>query len=147
MPRGRPKRQLSEEKRGRLSYYEFSNLKKSISEIIQDPMLLASIDEKLMQSGKLHAFLKYSFEAAFYQAKENEKGFRNTFRPFGVSEEQLEMNKKKEGNRIRFRDMSQEKLRQLADAYARKTLEENRKKNNIPMVYEIMTTSSFFDTN
>ena len=110
-------------------------------------MLLASIDEKLMQSGKLHAFLKYSFEGVFYQAKENEKGFRNTFRPFGVSEEQLEMNKKKEGNRIRFRDMSQEKLRQLADAYARKTLEENRKKNNIPMVYEIMTTSSFFDTN
>ena len=137
--RGRPKRQLSEENRGRLSFYEFSNLQKSISEIIQDPVLLTSIDEKLIQSGKLYALLKYSLEAAFYQAKENEKEFRNTFRPYGVSDKQLEINEKKDGNWIRFRDMSPEKLRQLASAYSRNTLEKYRNKNNIPIIYRIMS--------
>jgi hypothetical protein len=137
--RGRPKRQLSEENRGRLSYYESSNLKKSISEIIQDPSLLASIDQKLIQSGKLYCLLKYSFEAAFYQAKENEREFLNTFRPYGVSEQQLESNTKKDGNWIRFKDMAPEKLKQLAGAYATKTLDERFKKNNIPIVYKIMT--------
>jgi hypothetical protein len=137
--RGRPKRQLSEEKRGRLSFYEFSSLKKSISDVIQDPSLLASINEKLIRSGKIFSFLKYSFECAFNQAQKNEKEFLNTFRPYGVLEQQLEMNKQKEGSWIRFKDMSPEKLKQLAGAYAKRTQEEGCKKNNIPIVYEIIS--------
>lgn len=144
--RGRPKRQLSKEKRGRLSYYEFSGLKKAVSDIIQNQIMASSINEKLIKSGKLYGFLKYSFECAFYQAKENPSEFLNTFRPYGVLEPQLELNKKKEGNWMRFRDMSPKRLKQLAGAYANRVIEEGYKKNHIPIIYDIMAMCDILDS-
>jgi hypothetical protein len=136
MTRGRPKRTLSPESRGRDSYYDFSDLKRLIQAALKELPTTKLIDDRLLSDQKLYRFLKYSFSSAFYQAKEDEEAFLNSFRPYGLSEQQLELNKKSMGPWILFKDMTKEKLENLAGAYAKKAIEE-LKRNNIPIIYEV----------
>lgn len=136
LPRGRPKRKLSPESRGRDSYYDFSDLKKLVQAVLKELPTTKLLDDRLLSDQKLYRFLKYSFSSAFYQAKEDEEAFLNSFRPYGLSEQQLELNKKNMGPWILFKDLSKEKLENLAGAYAKKAIE-HLKKNDLPIIYEI----------
>jgi hypothetical protein len=143
LPRGRPTRVLSEESRGRYSYYRFSDIKNLVDAILNDPISLKRINDKLIQGGKLYNYLKYAFETAFNQAKQNEEAFLNTFRPYAIRYQQLELNRKSEGAWIKFRDMPRAKLKQLAGLYAEKIIKDS-KKNNIPLIYEIFIIGDIF---
>lgn len=134
LPRGRPNRELSPEYRGRNSYYVFSDLKNLISEVLKDPSMITSINGRLVSNKQLYGFLKYSYACIIHQAKQNEHSFQNTFRPYGMTEQQLELNGKREGPRILFKDISDKKLEQLAGAYAKRAIE-NLESNRIPIIY------------
>lgn len=82
-PRGRPSSyiDLDEERRGRLSYYEESRVKNILDEVVKDPDHVRRIDNEILGSTIFYRFLRYSFEAAFYQMKEDKEGFLNSFKP------------------------------------------------------------------
>lgn len=121
-PRGRPNSELSSETRGRLSYYEPSSLKKQISNALSEPSTVRHLNERLIKDKILYRFVKYSIASAFYQARENEDAFLNSFRPYGLRLEQLEMNSEKGWKLAEFNKMSDERLESLAGAYSKNVI-------------------------
>jgi hypothetical protein len=137
MHRGRPNHSFSPERRGRFSYYEFSELKMQINNLLREPSTMKAIDDRLLRDNILYRFLKYSISCAFYQAKDNEQALLNSFRPYGLKRQQLELNAKKGWSLVVFNEMSEEHLNQLATAYAINALQ-RLKISKIPLVYEIV---------
>lgn len=144
MSRGRPNESFSPEHRGRYSYYEFSDLKMQINKILMQPSTMKLIDDSLLKDNILYRFLKYSICSAFYQAKENEQAFLNSFRPYGLKRQQLELNAEKGWMLVHFKTMSIDKLEQLATGYAINALE-RLKISKIPLVYEIIVILQLLD--
>lgn len=124
-PRGRPSSNidLDEERRGRLSYYEESKVKNILDEVVKDPEAVRRIDNEILKSVLFYRFLRYSFEAAFYQMKEDEEGFLNSFKP-AIRKYGLAQKKKEEldGSWIYARDLTPEKIRRLSEGYALDTI-------------------------
>jgi len=135
-PRGKPKQAFSSERRGRNSYYDYSELKNIVHEFVTEPQMIELISERLLANEKLFSFLKYSFCTVFYQAKENPQEFLNSFRPYGLNYKQLELNSEKPGPWLNFSDMSTGKLEELAGSYTRKSIQ-NFQSSNIPIFYEV----------
>jgi hypothetical protein len=144
MTRGRPNSAFSPERRGRFSYYDFSILKKQINNIIKEPSIVGLIDDRLLRDDILYRFVKYSIASAFHQAKENEHAFLNKFRPYGLKRQQLDLNREIGGEFVPFKEMSQDKLNELAAGYAIKGINE-LKNSNIPLVYEIVILLQIID--
>ena len=77
-PRGRPTKDLAEERKGRPSYYELPEIRKIIDEIIKDPKAIKQINNAILGKDLLYRFLKYCFETRLYQLKENKSAFYET---------------------------------------------------------------------
>ena len=122
--KGRRKSYLAEESRGRNSYYESSIIKEVIDEVLRDPEAIKTIDDALIGTEIIYKFLKYSFEAGLYLSKENEKAFLNTYKP-EIMKYGLTYKKKDELNEswLYVKDLSKEKLKSLAKAYARNLIQ------------------------
>jgi len=133
--RGRPNDELRSERRGRNSFYTHSDLTKEIHAVLKDPSNLKFIDDGI-DAKKMHGFLKYSIASVFYQAKEDEQAFLNSLKPYGLKVQQLELNAEKEGPWILIKEISDSKLLELADAYAKKEME-HLLESDIPLIYEI----------
>jgi hypothetical protein len=128
-PRGRPKLYLSDELRGRKdSYYESSKIKVIIDEILNDPEAIKAIDNALIGSDIFYNYLKYSFETALYQMKENEQAFLNSFKPM-IRKYGLSYKKKDELDEswIYVKDLTEDKLKALAGAYSRNMIAQFKK--------------------
>jgi hypothetical protein len=95
------------------------------------------LNSKLLKDGILYKFLKYSISTAFYQAKENENAFLNSFRSYGLTQQQLEMNSEKQWKLVKFNKMSDDKLNQLATTYSHIILG-HLENSRIPFVYDII---------
>jgi hypothetical protein len=134
--RGRPKFEshLSDERRGRRSYYKLSKIKEIIDDVLKDFNVVKSIDNALITSNILYKFLKYSFETALYQIKENPNAFRNSYEPaikkYGIQ------NSSNDGSLILIKDLSEDKLKSLARMYAKNTIE-NFKKDEKNILYTL----------
>ena len=129
---GRPsyKSNLVIERRGRLSNYESSQIKKIIDEVLKDDETIKSINSSLFENG-LYEFLRYSWATTLYQMKQDERPFLNTFRPVGISKKQLELNyEQKPGPWIPISDLSEEKLERLSAAYAEETIKQYKENGN-----------------
>jgi hypothetical protein len=120
-PKGRPKSNgyTAEERRGGTSYYEPSKIKEIIDEIITDPQAIKEIDNTLIGTEIFYKFIKYSFETAFYQIKENKDAFFNTYKP-AIRKYGLVYNNKEEQNKtwIYARDLTENKIMALSEQYA-----------------------------
>jgi hypothetical protein len=120
-PRGRPSSNidLDEERKGRSSHYEGSKVKNILDEVLKDPEVISTIDNEILKSDLFCRFLRYSFEAAFYQMKEDEEGFLNSFKP-AIRKYGLAQKKKEElnGSWIYARDLTPEKIKKLSEGYA-----------------------------
>lgn len=123
--RGRPcsNNDLNEERRGRLSYYEESKVKNILDEVLKDSETIRRINNKILGTDLFHRFLKYSYEAAFYQMRTNEGGFLNSFRP-AIRKYGLVQKKKEEldDSWIYARDLTPEKIKRLSGSYALDTI-------------------------
>lgn len=134
--RGRPKFEshLSDERRGRRSYYKLSKIKEIIDKVLKDSKLVKSIDSGLITNDILYKFLKYSFETAFYQIQESEDAFFNSYKPaikkYGIQKSN------KDDSWILIKDLSEDKLKRLAGIYARNTIQ-NFKKDEKSIIYTI----------
>jgi hypothetical protein len=131
-PRGKPKfnSHFARERRGRLSYYNQTALKVKIDEVLGDPESMKLINGALIASDELYKFLKYSFATSFYQMKENEEAFFNSFKYLGITREQIKLNNKTPGPWIPISNLSIDKLERLAGAYAHQTIKEDYKDGN-----------------
>jgi len=135
-PRGRPKPEssLSDERRGRLSNYKRSRIREIIDEVVQDSNIVKSIDDALVTSNILYKFLKYSFETAFYQIKENPNAFVSSYNPaikkYGIQESN------NDDSWILIKDLPEDKLKRLAGSYATNTIQ-NFKKEEKSILYTI----------
>jgi hypothetical protein len=123
---GRPSSQsyLADERRGRLSYYKPSRIKKAIDETLHDEKAIESINRSLLGNKLFYEFLKYSWATTLYQMKQSEESFLNTFKTVGITKKQLDQNyeEKSQDKWIAINDVSEEKLQSLSTAYAQETI-------------------------
>jgi hypothetical protein len=135
-PRGRPKPEssLSEERRGRRSNYKRSTIREIIDEVLKDSKVVKLIDDALVTSNILYKFLKYSFETAFYQIKENPNAFVSSYNPaikkYGIQESN------NDDSWILIKDLPEDKLKRLAGSHARNTIQ-NFNKEEKSILYTI----------
>jgi len=91
-PRGRPISQSNSnnETRGRKSYYDISNVKEIIDQVLNDREFFKKIDDAITSSDIYFKHRKYSIEVSLYQMKQYGKEFINTYRPvfnkYGIEE-------------------------------------------------------------
>lgn len=122
-PRGRPKSdtRIVDERRGRFSYYQQSNVKGIIDEVIKDSDSINKIDNAVLNSEIFYRFLKYSFETYLYQMKENEKAFLNSMRGT-IIKYGLKDKKDLDSSDILARDLTPETIKRLSKGYAINTM-------------------------
>jgi hypothetical protein len=146
-PRGRPKSNdyTAEERRGGPSYYEPSKVKETIDEILKDPQAIKEIDNALIGTEIFYKFIKYSFETALYQIKENEDAFFNSYKP-AIRKYGLAYKNKEEINEswIYARDLTENKIKALSEQYAYRAIAQfrNEEKN---IIYTIAGLFYFCD--
>jgi hypothetical protein len=113
---------LAEETRGvRSSYYEPSEVKKMVDRVLADETLVRRLTDRLIQSGALHKLIKYGNSVLLHQAKMQEQSIFNTYRTAGLSETRTRLNSQamRGSRQILVRDLTDELIEALADAYAR----------------------------
>lgn len=136
--RGRPRSgsQLSEEIRGRKdSFYQRTDIYQIIDNMLADSTTIEKIDKNLDKE-KLYNFLKYSFASHFYEMKFCPEKFLESLKPY---EKITEDNKDKYANAplVLAKDLTPEKINNLAKKYALVTLSNNSYNNK--MVYFVST--------
>jgi hypothetical protein len=117
--RGRPKSDadIVDERRGRPSHYDQSELKLIVDELLTDTELVKKIDSEVINSETFYRFLKYAFETLLYQMKENEKAFLNTMRG-PIMKYGLKDKKELDSSDILVRDLTPDKIKMLSKGYA-----------------------------
>lgn len=105
----------------RSSYYEPSEVKKIVDRVLADETLVRRLTDRLIQSGVLHKLIKYENSVLLHQAKMQEQSIFNTYRAAGLSEARTKLNSQsmKGSRQIFVRDLTDEMIEALADAYAR----------------------------
>jgi hypothetical protein len=148
-PIGKRKSYLAEEDRGRNSYYKPSIIKEAIDEVLRDPKTIKTVDNALVGAEITYKFLKYSFEAGLYQSKENEKAFLNTYKPeimkYGLAHKTKE---ELDESWLYVKDLSKEKMKSLAKAYARKQIQQFKEdgKNVLYVVAGLIYLSKAYES-
>jgi hypothetical protein len=139
-PKGRPKSdsRISEERRGGPSYYEPSKIKEVIDEILKDPQAIKEINNALIGIEIFYKFIKYSFETALYQIKENEDAFLNSYKP-AIQKYGLAYKNKEEQNEswIYARDLTENKIKDLSEKYAHSTIAQFKNEGKNIIYYTI----------
>jgi hypothetical protein len=104
-----------------LSYYEESKVKNILDGVVKDPEAGRRIENEIMESVLFYRFLRYSFEAAFYQMREDEEGFLNSFKP-AIRKPAQKKKEELDGSWIYARDLTPEKIKRLSEGYALNTI-------------------------
>jgi hypothetical protein len=137
-PVGRPKADwFAEENRGRDSYYQPSFVKMKIDQVLNDSATLEYMSNMLLTTESVSDYFAYSWLTVLHQMKENERAFLNSFKPTGVSEQQLKLNFENPGPWIFVKDLTDEKMRLLSAAYAQEIIEQCKKNENNIAVYSL----------
>jgi hypothetical protein len=152
-PRGRPKSKsngyTAEERRGGPSYYEPSKIKEIIDKILKDPQAIKEIDNALIGTEIYYKFIKYSFETALYQIKENEDAFLNSYKP-AIRKYGLADKNKEEQNEswIYARDLTENKIKALSERYAHSAIAQfrNEGKNIIYAIAGLLYFRGAYDS-
>jgi hypothetical protein len=125
-PRGRPiKERLGEERRGNPGYYVDSKLKKIIDECLSDDKILKKINKLILRSDQLLKFIKYSLQTHLYQIQFSENAFRNSNRP-AIAQYGIGQVADMDGSWVLVRDLSDQRIDRLAEAYAYRTIQKFR---------------------
>ncbi|MGA7897345.1 MAG: hypothetical protein WCA39_00630 [Nitrososphaeraceae archaeon] len=138
---GRQKPYLSEERRGKPSYYTESKVKELIDEVLNDPLVLESLRNSLVSSSLFYEYLKVIFIEVFKQRKENEDAFFDTYASFGINRKQLALNKNKISKSLPWKHegMTDKDIEGLAEQYANKTIKLFKERREMSAVfYKIM---------
>jgi hypothetical protein len=150
-PKGRPKSdsRIAEERRGGPSYYEPSKIKEIIDEILKDPQAIKEIDNGLIGTEIFYKFIKYSFETALYQIKENEDAFLNSYKPAIRKYGLVYKNKEKQNESwIYARDLTENKIKDLSEQYAHSAIAQfrNEGKNVIYTIARLLYFRDVYDS-
>lgn len=122
--RGRPMEQrLGEERRGNPGYYEESELKRIIDECLSDGKILKKINKLILRSDQLRKFIIYSLQTHLYQIRFSENAFRSSNRP-AITEYGIRQVVDIDGSWVLVRDLSDQRLDRLSEAYAYRTIQE-----------------------
>ena len=84
--RGRPDSSLAEERRGRHSYREKSDLSEILDMILKDSKCLEKIDSKVTCNEIFPNYLKYAYNVKNEENRLNKKAFQNSYKPIRENE-------------------------------------------------------------
>jgi hypothetical protein len=146
IPRRAPRKDsyLAEEPRGMRSYYEPSEVKKLVDQVLADETLVRKLTDRLIQSGLLYKLIRYENCVLLYQARLNKQSIFNTYATSGLSEARTTLNADRLSGSpmILVRDLTDEKIEALADAYARAEIHRFETDPNL-VLYRLLANLTF----
>jgi hypothetical protein len=117
---------LAEETRGvRSSYYEPSAVKKMVDRVLADETMLNKLTGRLIQSDLLYKLIRYANCVLLHQARLRKQSVFNTYATAGLSEARTRLNAEgvSQSRLILVRDLTDQKIEALADAYAEQEIQ------------------------